>query len=793
MSSKDTNPERYGRLDARSGLWDEGPGPGRSGFGFAGEEGEATRLVRPYTVVGGRTQPRYQLAVEALVTATVLEPRDLSVLAPECQAILRFCRDWRSVAEISAVLRLPLNVTRILVADMGADGLVRIHQRDGRPDLHLLERVLTGLRNVDGGYESRPADASVREVPINAGNESGNSLTVDAESAPANVIGRAKTESTASGMCGFALVNNPVGAVIAQVMSSRPDVHVTMRPSIIVVEGLGRVDVVYDEISRALGRGPGSFNAADLEEGLSAHYGRMVHTNDRTIFFANLEDTAEYQPTHSPPAPREVGEVPESPEPLLTPTGAGGGGSQARYRSGGGDSQPRRRYLRGQCPQSIPVGKPFSLLASIVLTADFSSVKLESFDVPSGGRDVLLVVHAPGLQLLSDQQQIVHVPPDTDSRPVRFEFRADTPGPRPVSVTAWIGGSYLGELLIEITAERNRPAGPHRDILTEIDTDPTEGAVSLVVRYDPAQNAYRFEFRDEDNPAEVTSDLAYDPGPLVERLVAGLDELAKGRSGYSTAQTRNYLMNAGAALWRELVPKPLREQFWDRQHRIRQLTILADKDVVPWELLYPRDPGRDAGFLVEQFPVTRAIFGRRMARRLSLWPARFVLPKNSLPGARHEIDAMRRLLDPSQSPEDVIFALTSLQGLIESGNFGLLHFACHNRFDTADGSSITLDDVRFTPTLMTTAAIDRTLEPSTPIIFMNACRSAGLHATYNRLDGWASKFLEGRRCRLHRIAVGCMRRNRPRVRPGILWPASSGMLTRRSGDAGPPDGSEPAR
>ena len=25
---------------------------------------------------------------------------------------------------------------------------------------------------------------------------------------------------------------------------------------------------------------------------------------------------------------------------------------------------------------------------------------------------------------------------------------------------------------------------------------------------------------------------------------------------------------------------------------------------------------------------------------------------------------------------------------------------------------------------------------------MNACRTAGLNATYNRLDGWASKFLE---------------------------------------------------
>ena len=200
-----------------------------------------------------------------------------------------------------------------------------------------------------------------------------------------------------------------------------------------------------------------------------------------------------------------------------------------------------------------------------------------------------------------------------------------------MSITAWLGGSYLGELLVEITAERDRPPGPHRDVLAEISTEPTEGAVSLVVRYDPAQKAYRFEFRDEDNPDEVTSNLAYDPGPLVEQLVADLDELAKGRSGYSAAQTRDYLVNAGARLWSELVPAQLREQFWDRQHRIRQLTILADKDAVPWELLYPMDPGHDAGFLVEQFPVTRAIFRWRPARTLSLWPARFVLPRAHCP------------------------------------------------------------------------------------------------------------------------------------------------------------------
>jgi hypothetical protein len=86
-----------------------------------------------------------------MVAAAHYEARDLSVLSPECQAILGFCRDWRSVAEISAVLRMPLGVARVLIADMAADGLVRIHQLDhsqGRPDLNLLERVLSGLRKL---------------------------------------------------------------------------------------------------------------------------------------------------------------------------------------------------------------------------------------------------------------------------------------------------------------------------------------------------------------------------------------------------------------------------------------------------------------------------------------------------------------------------------------------------------------------------------------------------------------------------------------------------------------------
>ena len=125
--------------------------PWLNGPGSRGIEEETSALVRPYAVTGGRTKPRYQLQIEAMVAASHYEARDLSVLSPECQAILGFCRDWRSVAEVSAVLRMPLGVARVLIADMAMEGLVRVHQIDhaqGRPDINLLERVLSGLRKL---------------------------------------------------------------------------------------------------------------------------------------------------------------------------------------------------------------------------------------------------------------------------------------------------------------------------------------------------------------------------------------------------------------------------------------------------------------------------------------------------------------------------------------------------------------------------------------------------------------------------------------------------------------------
>jgi propane monooxygenase coupling protein len=97
---------------------------------------------------------------------------------------------------------------------------------------------------------------------------------------------------TSSNRAGVTLMNNQVGYVVAQVMEGKPDVTVQELPSMIRVDGVGKIDFDFAEIAEALGWD--EFGNDDFEEIMSTHYGRMVVLDDRVLLFANPEDAAEY-------------------------------------------------------------------------------------------------------------------------------------------------------------------------------------------------------------------------------------------------------------------------------------------------------------------------------------------------------------------------------------------------------------------------------------------------------------------------------------------------------------------
>jgi hypothetical protein len=113
---------------------------------------ENAASVRAYAWTGGRTRPTVQLEIETLISTTPQAEELMHTMRAEHQSVAQLCRSSKSVAEIGALLSLPLGVVRVLLDDMAALELVTVHGSqnalDGQPDMDILRRVLRGLSNL---------------------------------------------------------------------------------------------------------------------------------------------------------------------------------------------------------------------------------------------------------------------------------------------------------------------------------------------------------------------------------------------------------------------------------------------------------------------------------------------------------------------------------------------------------------------------------------------------------------------------------------------------------------------
>jgi hypothetical protein len=106
-------------------------------------------VVRPYALTGGRTVPvRDELDLVALVGATRPDGERLEWLSPEQYAIVAACQRPCSVAEVAALVDLPLGVVRVLLGDLLDRDVVTVRGAPPvvEPSQGLLDKVIEGLR-----------------------------------------------------------------------------------------------------------------------------------------------------------------------------------------------------------------------------------------------------------------------------------------------------------------------------------------------------------------------------------------------------------------------------------------------------------------------------------------------------------------------------------------------------------------------------------------------------------------------------------------------------------------------
>ncbi|MGW4759521.1 CHAT domain-containing protein, partial [Streptomyces chartreusis] len=414
---------------------------------------------------------------------------------------------------------------------------------------------------------------------------------------------------------------------------------------------------------------------------------------------------------------------------------------------GSDDDSAEPRWLVAELAEQTSPGREVPLQVQIVRDGPRGTgVQLRPFFLPREGARVRVTIHATGLLVLDELVQELDVVPGRDSDVLLFRLKAPLPGLHQVTVRAYRNGTFLGEVTCQISVGHGsvtRDGPPRHAPLPSLAFDP--GEVTLQVLKNEKAGTISFQLISETPyPPEIIH-FAGDSRQATEQIYAELKRAAKAAgahgSGKDAERLRARLRNHGVQLWNSAVPQAVQRQFWDQAERVTAFTVLGEHDVIPWELLYPLNAGQaDRGFLAEWLPVVRRVFNQDRVRSLSLPGVAFVVPPGSPADAGLEVDSLRLRLGTEVTDRGVLTERAALTALIEEGHAGLLHFACHNAF-TGSGSCVTMADGPFDPIDLASAAQLRTLQPHRPLVFFNACRSAGEINWFGESLGWAPQFL----------------------------------------------------
>jgi Protein of unknown function (DUF742) len=116
---------------------------------------EAGRVVRPYALTGGRTDPAGGAVLDLISVVVAAGPPPAAAgsrrLSPEHRKLIALCQEPMTVADAAADMALPLGVVRVLLADLLQQKLITLQpRRAARPQASpdLLREVLNGLRSL---------------------------------------------------------------------------------------------------------------------------------------------------------------------------------------------------------------------------------------------------------------------------------------------------------------------------------------------------------------------------------------------------------------------------------------------------------------------------------------------------------------------------------------------------------------------------------------------------------------------------------------------------------------------
>jgi hypothetical protein len=351
-----------------------------------------------------------------------------------------------------------------------------------------------------------------------------------------------------------------------------------------------------------------------------------------------------------------------------------------------------------------------------------------------------------GLELESERDLELLVPPDRDTGWHGWEVRPTTPGTHQAVACFHHDGEVLAALDFEIRAGQIYGADEATPSVG-IDLRPLALRQGLLVVH-LAEGLLRFIALDGARQGEGISAVAQKPlGPRDQRILREhkrqLDSIARAsyrdRSG---AEDSARVRSIGIELF-EFLPGEIQDFLAYGVDRWESLKIETDDESLPWELLSQRLEGPES-FFANRLPFLRWRSGLRPPATSIARGTAVLIPGQELRSAggdsvsfEQQIEALRgRLQAP---PEAIVRSTRDLTRRVRAADFDLLYYCGH--MSSEDGSpAMHVGNDLF--------GVDRirNLRPNVlarqPLVFLNACATNARIPRLTGAAGWVEGFLE---------------------------------------------------
>ena len=399
-------------------------------------------------------------------------------------------------------------------------------------------------------------------------------------------------------------------------------------------------------------------------------------------------------------------------------------------------------YLQGQMPTQAQVGEVVTVRMRLAPQQGELSAQLREIALSVERACITLLLHAPGFDAISSHLQEVEIDTSNTSPWVGFELRSSERGRHPVTVSAFHEGTHLGELTATIEVVESVTQTFEQQPEANLESRAiTPGEMTWHIGFDEKERRFQFSFfaPGGGNWKGCSEMVAAALSTLTERLIEGIEEVQNSEE--PPGMRRDLLAGLGADLWSECLPTELQEVLTQGSDGVRRLQIISRGEAIPWEILCSPESGSESPvFLAERFPVYRWVMDNEAPNCLTWQKPSFVLIDPAEPSMETELNTVRRRMNAFR--EEAVPLLRSSEQLMEHlkrGEFDWLHFIGHHAFSSENPA---LSGMRIGKHFFRVAylgTLKNRWRAHKPLIFLNACRTAGAAPLYTDVSGWASR------------------------------------------------------